>query len=81
VTSPTSVVTKYGYDTWGHLSSITLVESGMVSFVTSFVFDVGNLTSEVRTGTKPYSGAYTYFADNQRKTAVVVTNGVTTHKS
>ena len=35
--------------------------------------------NEQRTGRRPYSGAYSYFADNNRKTALVITNGVTVH--
>ena len=48
--------------------------------VTKFTYDgANNLLSETRTGTKPYSGAYTYDRSNRRKTAVVITNGITTH--
>lgn len=38
-----------------------------------------SLLSEGRTRTKPYSGAYTYYTDNQRKTAVAIVNGVAVH--
>jgi len=65
------------YDNGDRLTQITESPSGDV---TSFGYDnADNLLSETRTGTKPYSGAYTYDKTNRRKTAVVVTNGVTTH--
>jgi YD repeat-containing protein len=70
-----SYAATYYANNW--LETITEQPSGDV---TTFDYDgLGNLLSEVRTGTKPYSGTYTYYADNQRKTAVVITNGVTTH--
>ena len=48
--------------------------------MTNFSYDgANNLLSETRTGTKPYSGTYTYDMSNRRKTALVITNGVTTH--
>ena len=48
--------------------------------MTQFTYDgANNLLSETRTGTKPYSGAYTYDRSNRRKTARVITNGITTH--
>ena len=65
------------YDNGNRITSVTESPSGDV---TSFGYDnADNLLSETRTGTKPYSGTYTYDKTNRRKTAVVVTNGTTTH--
>jgi len=65
------------YDNGNRITSITELPSGDV---TSFGYDnANNLLSETRTGTKPYSGTYTYDKTNRRKTALVVTNGTTTH--
>ena len=65
------------YDNGNRITSITELPSGDV---TSFGYDnADNLLSETRTGTKPYSGTYTYDKTNRRKTALVVTNGTTTH--
>ena len=48
--------------------------------MTTFTYDnANNLLTETRTGTKPYSGTYTYDKSNRRKTALVITGGVTTH--
>ena len=65
------------YDAGGRITQITETPSGDV---TQFTYDgANNLLSETRTGTKPYSGAYTYDRSNRRKTARVITNGITTH--
>jgi YD repeat-containing protein len=65
------------YDNGNRLTSITEQPSGDV---TTFTYDsADNLLTETRTGTKPYSGTYTYDKSNRRKTAIVVTNGVTMH--
>ena len=48
--------------------------------MTTYSYDnADRLLSEVRTGTKPYSGSYTYDDAGRRLTALVITNGVTTH--
>ncbi len=61
----------------GQLSKVTESPSGDV---TTYSYDpAGNLLNEVRTGQRPYSGAYTYWSDSNRKTADVITNGVTVH--
>ena len=65
------------YDNGNRITQITESPSGDV---TSFGYDnADNLLTETRTGTKPYSGSYTYDKTNRRKTAVVITNGTTTH--
>jgi len=79
VVSTSAVLISYTavYDNGDRITSITESPSGDV---TSFGYDnADNLLSETRTGTKPYSGTYTYDKTNRRKTAVVVTNGTTTH--
>ena len=61
----------------GQLSKVTESPSGDV---TTYSYDLaGNLLNEVRTGQRPYSGTYTYWSDSNRKTADVITNGVTVH--
>ncbi len=61
----------------GQLSRIVESPSGDV---TTYSYDpAGNLLNEIRTGQRPYSGAYTYWSDSNRKTADVITNGVTVH--
>ena len=65
------------YDNGNRVTQITEQPSGDV---TVFSYDgANNLLSETRTGTKPYSGVYSYDMSNRRKTAFVITNGVTTH--
>ena len=65
------------YDSGNRLTGITEQPSGDV---TVFTYDnADNLLTETRTGTKPYSGTYTYDKSNRRKTALVIANGVTTH--
>ncbi len=74
-----SLVVGYNaqYAADGSILNITESPSGDV---TTYQNDAaGNLLDEQRTGQRPYSGAYTYFADNNRKTALVITNGVTVH--
>ncbi len=65
------------YDNAGRLSQIVETPS---NDVTTYSYDnADRLLSEVRTGTKPYSGAYTYDDAGRRLSALVITNGVTTH--
>ena len=61
----------------GQLSKVTESPSGDV---TAYSYDpAGNLLNEVRTGQRSYSGTYTYWSDGNRKTADVITNGITVH--
>ena len=65
------------YDNAGRLAQIVETPS---NDVTTYSYDnADRLLSEVRTGTKPYSGSYTYDDAGRRLTALVITNGVTTH--
>ncbi|MDE2126547.1 MAG: RHS repeat protein [Armatimonadetes bacterium] len=48
--------------------------------ITEYVWDSCNrLTSETRTGVRPYSGGYTYDASDLRLTAKIIINGTTVH--
>ncbi len=61
----------------GQLSKVTESPSGDI---TTYSYDpAGNLLNETRTGQRPYSGAYSYWSDSNRKTADVITNGVMVH--
>ena len=65
------------YDSGGRLTKVTEQPSGDV---TAYTYDnASNLLTETRTGTKPYSGVYTYDQSNRRLTAKTIANGVVTH--
>ena len=72
------VVTPFGtYNSLGQLTQVIEQPSGDIT--TYNYSTVGNLLTEVRSSARPYSRTYTYDTSGKRKTAVVVTNGVTTH--
>ena len=80
-TSDNSVIASYNtngtsFDAGGRLLNFT----DNTGDVTTFGYDQGdNLLNEARTGSRTYSGAYTYDKTNWRKTALTVTNGITSH--